>query len=172
MQIAAGIPGRLLIRPEGVRGVYAAARAALNPECVLFSFLCIDVIPLEIEEQSDAPGFFPVAILTASLAVKSLAEVEIIPELAEFVTQGTVIHKQRYSAFFGTDLAQRVAELKPDRLIVAGVCTDICVMHTVADARNRDYAVEVVQSAVASFDPEAHRFALRHMDKILGAKLV
>jgi nicotinamidase/pyrazinamidase len=104
--------------------------------------------------------------------VRGTAEAEIIPELAEFAAQGTVIHKRRYSAFFGTDLAQRLAELKSDRLIVAGVCTDICVMHTVADARNRDYAVEVVQSAVASFDPEAHRFALRHMDNILGAKLV
>jgi len=104
--------------------------------------------------------------------VRGTVEAEIIPELAEFVARGTVIHKRRYSAFFGTDLAQRLAELKPDRLIVGGVCTDICVMHTVAGARNRDYAVEVVEAAVTSFDPEAHQFALQHIEKILGAKIV
>jgi nicotinamidase-related amidase len=44
-------------------------------------------------------------------------------------------------------------------------------MHTTADARNRDYAVEVPTDCVASFDPDAHRYALDHMEKILGAKL-
>jgi nicotinamidase/pyrazinamidase len=44
-------------------------------------------------------------------------------------------------------------------------------MHTVADARNRDYAVEVPVDCVASFDAEAHRWALKHMEKVLGAKL-
>jgi nicotinamidase-related amidase len=44
-------------------------------------------------------------------------------------------------------------------------------LHTVADARNRDYEVEVPIDCVASFDEKAHRFALEHMEKILGAKL-
>ena len=55
---------------------------------------------------------------------------------------------------------------------MCGVCTDICVMHTTADARNRDYAVEVASDAVASFDEEAHKWALQHIERILGAKLV
>ncbi len=45
-------------------------------------------------------------------------------------------------------------------------------MHTTSDARNRDYVVEVPTECVASFDPQAHRYALEHMEKILGAKLV
>jgi nicotinamidase-related amidase len=44
-------------------------------------------------------------------------------------------------------------------------------MHTVADARNRDYIVEVPVDCVASPDEEAHRFALDHMEKVLGARL-
>jgi len=104
--------------------------------------------------------------------VRGTEEVEIIPELKEFVAKGTVIPKRRYSGFFDTDLEERLAALKPDKLIVCGVCTDICVMHTVADARNRDYVVEVPKDCVASFDPEAHSFALKHMEKILGAKVV
>ena len=51
------------------------------------------------------------------------------------------------------------------------MCTDICVMHTAADARNRDYAVEVPVDCVASFDDEAHRWALKHMERVLGVKL-
>ena len=49
--------------------------------------------------------------------------------------------------------------------------TNICVMHTVADARNRDYHVEVPVDCVASPDEMAHRFALEHMEKVLGARL-
>jgi nicotinamidase-related amidase len=44
-------------------------------------------------------------------------------------------------------------------------------MHTAADARNRDYAVEIPVDCVASPDEQEHRFALQHMEKILGARL-
>jgi len=104
--------------------------------------------------------------------IKGTEEAEIIPELADFVAKGTLIPKRRFSGFFETDLAERLKRLAPDKLIVCGVCTDICVMHTVADARNRDYAVEVPANCVASFDPEAHEFAMKHMEKVLGAKIV
>ena len=101
--------------------------------------------------------------------VAGTEEAEVIPELAGF--PGERMRKKRYSGFFGTPLEQRLQELKPDRLIVVGVCTDICVLHTVADARNRDYPVEVPRDGVASFDERMHRFALEHMGKVLGAKI-
>jgi nicotinamidase-related amidase len=104
--------------------------------------------------------------------LRGTVEAEIIPELAEFVEKGTLIQKRRFSGFFETDLAEKLEELKPDKLIVCGVCTDICVMFTVADARNLDYAVEIPRDCVASFDPEAHEFALKHMEKILGARVI
>jgi len=102
--------------------------------------------------------------------VRGTAESEVIPELAAF--KGEVMPKRRYSGFYGTPLDARLKKLKPEKLIVVGVCTDICVMHTVADARNRDYIVEVPRDCVATFDPEAHVFALKHMEKILGASIV
>jgi len=92
--------------------------------------------------------------------------------LAPFVKAGNVIPKNRYSGFFNTDLARRLEELNPDKVIICGVCTDICVLHTTADARNRDYAVEIPADCVASFDPDAHRWALGHVKKILGARVV
>ena len=102
--------------------------------------------------------------------VRGTQEAEVIPELSGY--EGEVIRKRRYSAFFETDLEQRLAELKPEKVIICGVCTDICVMHTVADARNRDYPVEVPSECVATFDPEAHKYSLQHMEKILGAKVL
>lgn len=97
-------------------------------------------------------------------------EWEIVPELADLVE--TVIPKSRYSAFYGTGLAEKLAALQPDRLIICGVCTDICVNYTVADARQRNYKVIVPADCVATFDPAAHNYALQHMEKILGAKVV
>lgn len=101
--------------------------------------------------------------------VKGTAECEITPELA--AVPGEVIPKTRYSGFYGTELGKRLEELRPDRVVVVGVCTDICVQHTVADARNRNYTVEVPAICVASFDEKAHFNALEHMEKVLGAKI-
>ena len=121
-------------------------------------FICDSHDPDDLEFQ-----MFPVHCVTGT------REAEVIPELSNY--SGEVIPKQRYSAFFGTDLESRLAAIQPEKVIVCGVCTDICVMHTAADARNRDYQVEVPTDCVATFDPQAHRYALEHMEKILGAKL-
>jgi nicotinamidase/pyrazinamidase len=102
--------------------------------------------------------------------IMGTSESEVIPELYCFASN-TTITKQRYSGFFETTLETTLKKIKPEKLIVCGVCTDICVMHTVADARNRDYNVEVPVDCVASFDKEAHIWALKHMEKALGAKL-
>jgi nicotinamidase/pyrazinamidase len=105
-----------------------------------------------------------------SHCVAGTRETEVVPELAKY--GGVTISKQRYSSFFHTTLESELAKLNPQKLIICGVCTDICVLHTVADARNRDYAVEVPVDCVASFNPEAHRWALQHMQNVLGAKLI
>ena len=99
-------------------------------------------------------------------------EPEVIPELQGHVTDDNVIPKNRYSAFFNTDLESRMKALAPERVIVCGVCTDICVMYTISHARNMDYPVEVPADCVATFDPNAHQWALQHIENILGAKLV
>ncbi len=102
--------------------------------------------------------------------VRGTEEAELIPELRDY--DGIRLQKRRYSAFFDTTLDAMLAELSPDKLIICGVCTDICVLHTAADARNRDYKVDIPTDCVASFDLQAHDNALAHMEKILGATLV
>ena len=101
--------------------------------------------------------------------IEGTTETEIIPELSGY--KGEIIPKRRYSGFFDTTLENRLKELRPDKLIICGVLTNICVLHTVADARNRDYEVEVPVKCVASPDVDAHRFALEHMGNVLGVAL-
>ena len=102
--------------------------------------------------------------------VRGTAENEVIRELRDI--PGELLPKNRYSAFFNTDLERRLAELKPEKVILCGVCTDICVLHTASDARNRDYRVEVPADCVASFSEENHRWGLKHLQEVLGAKVV
>lgn len=82
-----------------------------------------------------------------------------------------VIKKRRFSAFFGTDLDLYLREHGIEELVLTGVCTNICVLYTAADARMLNYRVTVLSDCVASFDEEAHSFALREMEKTLGASL-
>jgi len=101
--------------------------------------------------------------------IRGSQETQVIPELREFATE--IVAKNRFSAFYGTDLDERLRALRPEKLLVVGNCTNICVLYTVADARFRDYAVEVPADCVATFDPEAHTFALNQMETVLGAKV-
>ena len=104
-------------------------------------------------------------------AIAGTKGAEIVPELAP--EQGDlVIPKRRYSGFFGTDLDITLRERGVDTLRLVGDCTNICVLYTAADARNLGYAVEVLESGVTSFDEEAHRDALRELEKTLGAKVL
>ena len=104
--------------------------------------------------------------------VKGTEEPDVIMELSEFVTGDNVIPKKRYSGFYNTDLEARLAAVSPDRIIICGVATNVCVLHTTSDARNRDYPVEVPSDCVASFNPEAHTWALSHLKDILGATVI
>lgn len=82
-----------------------------------------------------------------------------------------IIPKRRYSAFYGTDLDLALRELGVRELTLVGVCTNICVLYTAADARMRNYRVLVPRNAVATFDEGVHRFALGEMEKTLGVQL-
>ena len=157
-------PGHNLYCGDASRAIVPNIRRLLQREREAGStilFICDSHRPDDLEFQ-----MFPVH------CVEGTDEAEVIPELREFVSDGSLIPKNRYSGFFNTRLEERLRELAPESVIVCGVCTDICVLHTAADARNRDYGVEVPADCVASFDPDAHRWALGHLEKILGARLV
>ena len=84
--------------------------------------------------------------------------------------------KTRYSGFYGTHLAATMLSqgLDPTESVieVCGVCTSICVMDTVGDLANRDYATVVHRNCVADFDPEMHEMALKRMAALYGATII
>ena len=96
---------------------------------------------------------------------------EIIGEL-EVRNGDKSIKKRRYSAFYGTDLDLYLREKGVDEIYLVGVCTNICVLYTAADARNVGYKVNIYKEGVASFDEEAHKFALKEAENTLGCKII
>jgi nicotinamidase/pyrazinamidase len=109
--------------------------------------------------------------------VEGSGEDEVIPELKEFADRGTVVRKRTFSGFHETDLADVLDRLRPESVEVAGVCTDICVLHTVAGLRARGYDVLVHGDLVETYDAPGHdagefnRFALAHVRDVLGARV-
>jgi nicotinamidase/pyrazinamidase len=109
--------------------------------------------------------------------LRGTQEAEVVEELQAYLPESRLIRKRRYSGFFETDLEAVLKAARPQRVTVVGVCTDICVMHTVADLRNRDYRVVVPAAAVETFDGPGHpaeevqRFALAHLSGVLGASV-
>ncbi len=83
-----------------------------------------------------------------------------------------IILKRRYSAFFGTDLDLYLREMGIIRIVLIGVCTNICILYTAASARMLNYKVDIIRDAVGSFDREAHQFALKELKNTLGANLL
>lgn len=99
----------------------------------------------------------------SSITVVGTAGCEFLPEL-ELFPADLVIVKKRYSAFFGTDLDARLAEIQPDLLVIAGVNTHACVRMTAIDAYQRDFEIIIAADGVASNDPEHHDVTLRYLD--------
>ena len=83
-----------------------------------------------------------------------------------------VFEKSRYSAFVGTPLDIWLRSRKADDLTVAGVCTDMCVLHTVIEAYGRGYKITVPRATCFSPDKEAAAFALAHMENTMAVKVI
>ncbi len=108
-------------------------------------------------------GVFPPHCIEGTDEARVISELEAFP--------GRIVKKQTFDGFFGTDLADVLDELAPQRVYVVGVCTDICVLYTVAGLRLRGFEVIVPKKCVASFDKDSHEWALGHFVNVLGAKV-
>lgn len=102
--------------------------------------------------------------------VRGTSGSRVMDELAPSA-EDIIISKRRYSAFFATELDLTLRECGVSSLVLTGVCTNICVLYTAADARNLGYQVTVFRDGVASFSREAHLFALGEMENVLGVTI-
>lgn len=72
----------------------------------------------------------------------------------------TIITKRGASAFFGTDLADRLQALAIDTLLIAGLSTSGCVRASALDACQHDIAPFVVRDACGDRHPGPHEASL------------
>lgn len=99
-------------------------------------------------------------------AVEGTEGAEVVKELDKR-PEDIVVKKKRYSAFYDTNLEEILKEKGVDTLVMTGVLTDICVMHTATDAAMRNYKVIVLENCIGSASNEAHDWAIKHMENIL-----
>jgi len=90
------------------------------------------------------------------------AEWELIDGL-HFQTSDTIIDKNRYSAFFGTELDDLLKTAGVEDLIITGVLTNCCCETTARDAFMRDYRVFFVADATAAPTEELHLATLKNL---------
>lgn len=75
-----------------------------------------------------------------------------------------VITKHWASAFFGTDLADRLRRLDVQGVVVTGLTTSGCVRATAVDAIQNDFIPLTVLEAVSDRDDAAHRSSLYDLE--------
>ena len=75
-----------------------------------------------------------------------------------------VIVKKFPSAFFETDLQDRLHALGVDTIVLAGCTTSVCVRATAVDAMQRNFHTLVAAEAVGDLDAALHAVHLRDLD--------
>jgi nicotinamidase-related amidase len=75
-----------------------------------------------------------------------------------------VIVKKFPSAFFETDLQDRLHTLGIDTIVLAGCTTSVCIRATAIDAMQRNFHALVAAEAVGDLDPTLHAVHLRDID--------
>lgn len=135
-----------------------------------------DFVVMAVDLHEERDPFHPETELFPSHNIRGTAGRALYGKLKdEYEAHRTAIYwmdKTRYSAFCGTDLELKLKERGVRELHLAGVCTDICVLHTAVDAYNKGFSLIIHADAVASFDAVGHAWALKHYEQTLGAKVV
>lgn len=80
-----------------------------------------------------------------------------------------LIGKRRYSAFFATDLALFLHEQRIQRVVVAGVKTNVCIRATAQDAFANGFDVVVPREATNSNRPHLAEASLEDIERYIGS---
>ena len=78
-----------------------------------------------------------------------------LPNHTIVISKATNPEHEAYSAFDGTSLAHELRTLCVNRLFVAGLATDYCVVNTVIDSRKLGFETFVLADATLGIDREA-----------------
>ena len=92
---------------------------------------------------------------------------ELIDELAEVEERAFVVRKTRYTAFFETELEAHLRKKGIKKLIIVGVATNICVLHTAIDASLRGFEIIIPEDCVAALSDYGQEYSLYHIKNVL-----
>ena len=87
---------------------------------------------------------------------------KLLPELG-VVAGESIIDKDRYSAFFGTDLDDRLRADGVEDVVICGVLTNCCCETTARDAFMRDYRVFLMADASTASNEELPLATLKNL---------
>jgi nicotinamidase-related amidase len=82
-----------------------------------------------------------------------------------------VVLKPRYSAFDSTPLEILLRELEVERILLAGMATEMCVTQTAIAARELGFKVTVLTDACACVDDHLEHLALEYLREVVGVRL-
>jgi len=117
-------------------------------------------------------GPWPVHCVSGSAGAAFGPDFE-IPPSATVISKATRADREAYSAFEGTDLAERLCGLGVKRLVVGGLATDYCVLNTVRDAVRQGYEVLVLRDGIRAVNVQADDGARAIAEmRALGARMV
>jgi len=86
--------------------------------------------------------------------------------------KGLLVLKTRFSVFYGTEFDVWLKKNNVKEITLVGVCTDICILFTAADAVMRNIKVTVPEKAVSGLTKESHEWVLKHMKTVLGVNII
>ncbi len=88
-------------------------------------------------------------------AIRGTVGAEPLNELKAEPTD-VILPKRRFSAFYKTDLDQRMRIWGVDTAAIAGISTNVCVLMTALDAVQNDFRSVIVSDACACHDQAVH----------------
>ncbi len=95
-------------------------------------------------------------------SVRGTDSVEIVDELKPGPEE-IIVEKQRFSAFYQTNMDLVLRRLKVQELIMLGVYTDSCFLTSVYDAFTRDYRISIIKDACGAGTEAAHKTSIIDM---------
>lgn len=154
---------------EGHPNHYPSVEAVIEPMRSLLAAARASGAIVVHAAEKHRPGFHDFE--WRKLPVHHLADAEDAAFFGEFRPEGpneTAVHKRRFSPFFATDLALFLAEQKIERVVIAGVKTNVCIRATAQDAFASGFEPIVPREATNSNRPHLAEASLEDIDRYMG----
>lgn len=105
--------------------------------------------------------------LTRVVTLQGTPGSQLLPDLHVRQSDKEIV-KNRYSAFFKTNMDELLEELGVDTLVIGGINSHACVRTAVIDAYQRDYEILLATDCTDSFDEEHHRVSMKYLTGVMS----